>query len=55
MKYGARRSNEDGSICLHARRLRFEHPVSHIMVDVEAPPFNPLFDKILHQEDLEEK
>ena len=55
LKYGARRSNEDGSICLHARRLRFEHPVSHIMVDVEAPPFNPLFDKILHQEDLEEK
>ncbi len=52
LKYGAKRSNEDGSICLHARRLRFEHPVSHIIVDVEAPPFNPLFEKILQGENL---
>ena len=37
LKYGARRSNPDGSISLLARRLRFEHPVSHKMIDVEAP------------------
>ena len=49
LKYGARRSNEDGSICLHARRVCFEHPVSHLMVDVQAEPFNPLFRKILEE------
>lgn len=37
LKYGARRSNPDGSISLHARRVEFEHPVSHIQVAVEAP------------------
>jgi len=47
-KYGARRSNEDGSICLHARRLSFEHPVSHQPISIEAEPFNPLFNKILN-------
>ena len=46
LKYGAKRSNEDGSISLHARRLVFEHPVSHVVVDVEASPFSPLFEKI---------
>ena len=37
LKYGARRSNPDGSICLHARHIRFEHPVSHQIVEVTAP------------------
>ena len=37
LKYGAERSNPDGSISLHARRIRFEHPVSKVMVDVVAP------------------
>ncbi|MCR4964462.1 MAG: RNA pseudouridine synthase [Bacteroidales bacterium] len=49
LKYGARRSNEDGSISLHARRLKFEHPVQHTEILVEAPPFNALFLKLLHQ------
>lgn len=47
LKYGARRSNEDGSISLHARRLAFTHPVSHLPIEVLAEPFNPLFRKIL--------
>ena len=47
LKYGARRSNEDGSICLHARRLSFEHPVAHQWVDIVAEPFNQLFYKML--------
>lgn len=47
LKYGARRSNEDGSISLHARRICFEHPVSHERIDVVAQPFNALFEKIL--------
>lgn len=37
LKYGAPRSNPDGSICLHARRIAFEHPVSHKPICVEAP------------------
>lgn len=27
LKYGSRRSNSDGSICLHARRIEFLHPI----------------------------
>ena len=38
LKYGFPRSNPDGSICLHARRVCFEHPVSHKLIEVEAPP-----------------
>lgn len=37
LKYGAPRSNPDGGISLHARRIVFEHPVSHQTVDVMAP------------------
>ena len=37
LKYGARRSNPDGSISLLARRVEFVHPVSKLPVVVEAP------------------
>lgn len=37
LKYGAPRSNPDGSISLHARSIAFEHPVSHKPIFVEAP------------------
>ena len=37
LKYGAERSNPDGSISLHAFHVIFEHPVSHEMIDVKAP------------------
>jgi len=37
LKYGAPRSNPDGGISLHARRLWFEHPVSHQLIDLTAP------------------
>lgn len=45
LKYGARRSNPDGSICLHARHVEFEHPVSHklISVDADYPAENALW------------
>ncbi|MCR4764850.1 MAG: RNA pseudouridine synthase [Bacteroidaceae bacterium] len=36
LKYGAERSNPDGSICLHARRISFLHPVKKVMLEVEA-------------------
>ena len=38
LKYVSPRSNPDGSICLHARSISFEHPVSHLPIYVEAPP-----------------
>ena len=37
LKYGAPRSNPDGSISLHAWRLTLEHPVSHMPLTIEAP------------------
>ena len=37
LKYGAPRSNPDGSISLHARTVSFEHPVSHKQISVTAP------------------
>lgn len=37
LKYGAPRSNPDGSICLHARSVSFEHPVTRRPVAVTAP------------------
>ncbi len=37
LKYGAPRSNPDGSICLHARKVRFIHPVSKELIELEAP------------------
>ena len=37
LKYGAPRSNPDGSISLLARRIEFQHPVSKQAVKLEAP------------------
>ena len=37
LKYGAPRSNPDGSISLLARRVEFVHPVSKLPVVLEAP------------------
>lgn len=38
LKYGADRSNPNGSIHLHARRLSFIHPVKKTHIDIVAPP-----------------
>lgn len=37
LKYGDKRNNPDGGICLHARRLRFIHPVQKIPLEIIAP------------------
>lgn len=37
LKYGAARSNPDGGIHLHARKLEFLHPVSKEKISIEAP------------------
>ncbi len=45
LKYGFDRSNKDGSIHLHARKLVFNHPVKKEMLEVIAPPPNdPIWD-----------
>ena len=37
LKYGAKRSNPDGGICLHARKIEFIHPVKKEPVSIVAP------------------
>ena len=38
LKYGFPRSNPDGGICLHARRMEFTHPVRRERMTIVAPP-----------------
>lgn len=38
LKYGSDRSNQDGSISLHAFRLAFEHPVKKEKLEIFAQP-----------------
>lgn len=40
LKYGFNRSNKDGSIHLHARKIRFTHPVTKEEIKVIAPTPN---------------
>lgn len=37
LKYGAKRSNPDGGISLHARNIAFVHPVSKDFISITAP------------------
>ena len=37
LKYGAKRSNPDGGICLHARKIEFIHPVKKEPICITAP------------------
>ena len=37
LKYGAKRSNPDGGISLHARQIEFVHPVSKQSITITAP------------------
>lgn len=47
LKYGAKRSNPDGSICLHARQISFIHPVRKQQLTIVAPvPKDSLFAKM---------
>lgn len=47
LKYGAPRSNPDGSISLHSRRVEFVHPVSKEQICVEAEvPADRLWEEI---------
>ncbi|MGB0896380.1 MAG: RluA family pseudouridine synthase [Flavobacteriaceae bacterium] len=45
LKYGAKRSNKDGGIHLHARHLEFIHPVKKELVKITAPlPKDPIWE-----------
>ena len=46
LKYGAKRSNPDGSISLLAKSISFTHPVSKQPINVEAP-VPPAFQKFI--------
>lgn len=47
LKYGAKRSNPDGSISLHAREISFVHPVRKEVLTITAPvPKDSLFEKM---------
>lgn len=44
LKYGAARSNKDGSIHLHSRSIAFEHPVKKESIEFTAPtPNDPIW------------
>ncbi len=48
LKYGAKRSNPNGSIHLHARKLTFMHPVKKEELTIIAPPpSDPIWDHTL--------
>jgi 23S rRNA pseudouridine1911/1915/1917 synthase len=38
LKYGAPRSNEDASICLHSYKMEFLHPIKKEQIIITAPP-----------------
>ena len=47
LKYGARRSNPDGSISLLSRHVEFIHPVSKEIISLDSPlPEDPLWAKL---------
>lgn len=50
LKYGAKRSNPDGSISLLARNISFIHPVSKQLIEIDAP-VPPFFKKFLPDSD----
>ncbi len=48
LKYGARRSNPDGSISLLSRRMAFVHPVSKQEIVLDSPlPDDPIWNNII--------
>ena len=48
LKYGAKRSNKDGSIHLHARKIEFIHPVSKELIKITAStPKDSIWDACL--------
>ncbi|MCC6384276.1 MAG: RNA pseudouridine synthase [Bacteroidia bacterium] len=56
LKYGAARSNKDGSIHLHSREITFNHPVKNQPLHIVCPPPNePLWNYFIEQITINEK
>lgn len=55
VKYGAERSNPDGSISLHSRKISFIHPVSMLKIEVTAPTPDDQLWKVLSDAALAEQ
>ncbi|WP_299441963.1 RluA family pseudouridine synthase [uncultured Aquimarina sp.] len=48
LKYGADRSNKNGSIHLHARKLTFIHPVKkEVLTIIAPPPSDPIWNECI--------
>ena len=52
LKYGAKRSNPDGGISLHARKIEFVHPVSKQEISIIAPVPNDTLWHALEQQSM---
>ena len=54
LKYGASRSNPDGGIHLHARKLEFIHPIKKepVKIIADPPKGDPLWDDFIQIRDL---
>ena len=50
LKYGAKRSNPDGGISLHARKIEFVHPVSKLPMSITATVPEDMLWKALEQQ-----
>lgn len=51
LKYGSKRSNPGGGIHLHARKVKFIHPVSKEEIEIIAsPPQDPLWQEFIDQQ-----
>ena len=50
LKYGAKRSNPDGGISLHARKIEFVHPVSKLPISITASVPDDTLWRALEQE-----
>ena len=50
LKYGSKRSNPDGGISLHARKIEFIHPVSKEAICITAPVPNDALWQILESQ-----
>lgn len=49
VKYGAKRTNRDGTIHLHAHSLTFIHPVKKEEITIKCnPPIDPLWEEMLN-------
>jgi 23S rRNA pseudouridine1911/1915/1917 synthase len=57
LKYGAARSNENGGIHLHARKLEFIHPVKKEPIKIVAnpPKGDSIWDDLIRIKELQER